>query len=68
MQYPYEALFRSIHYALMDNTCREYLFIADFFSLTSTAAQEMFDSIFTKTQAHILVSWTFLQYYVLLQY
>jgi len=41
----------------MDNACREYLFIADFFSLTSTAAQEMFDSIFTKTQAHILVSW-----------
>jgi len=55
-QYSYEELFRSVHYALMDNACREYLFIADFFSLTSTAAQEMFDSIFTKTQAFLLVS------------
>ena len=45
----------------MDNACREYLFIADFFSLTSTAAQEMFDSIFTKTQAHILVSWNVME-------
>ena len=66
MQYPYEALFRSIHYALMDNACREYLFIADFFSLTSTAAQEMFDSIFTKTQAYILVSWNTLEFAVVM--
>ena len=55
-QYSYEELFRSVHYALMDNACQEYLFIADFFSLTSIAAQEMFDSIFTKTQAFLLVS------------
>ncbi|XP_065919051.1 vacuolar protein sorting-associated protein 52 homolog isoform X2 [Dysidea avara] len=53
-KYSYEQLFRSVHYALMDNACREYLFIADFFSLTSAAAQEMFDSIFTKTQAFLL--------------
>ena len=60
LQYSYEQLFRSVHYALMDNACREYLFIADFFSLTSAAAQEMFDSIFTKTQAFLLVSRLFL--------
>ena len=55
-QYPYEALFRSVHFALMDNACREYLFVVDFFNLTSSAAQDFFDTILGKTLAYLLVS------------
>ena len=55
-QYPYEALFRSVHFALMDNACREYLFVVDFLNLTSSAAQDFFDTILGKTLAYLLVS------------
>ena len=56
LQFPYEGLFRSTHFALMDNACREYLFVRDFFSLTPATAQDFFDSIFGKTLAFLLVS------------
>ncbi len=39
----------------MDNACREYLFVVDFFNLTPTTAQDFFDSIFGKTLAYLLV-------------
>ena len=55
-QYPYESLFRSTLFALMDNCCREYLFVVDFFGLTPNTAQTFFDAIMGKTLAYLLVS------------
>ena len=43
----------------MDNACREYLFVVEFFSLTSSAAQDFFDTIMGKTLAYLLVSLTY---------
>lgn len=48
-KYPYEALFRSLHFALVDNGCREYLFVSDFFIVTGSAALDFFNQIFGKT-------------------
>ncbi|XP_036362819.1 vacuolar protein sorting-associated protein 52 homolog [Octopus sinensis] len=55
-RYTFEKLFRSQHYTLMDNCCREYLFVVDFFmvSVGSTAAQELFNSIMGKTLSMFL--------------
>lgn len=36
-------------YAMVDNACREFLFISEFFILDSTSAQEIFNNIFNKT-------------------
>ncbi|XP_071450742.1 vacuolar protein sorting-associated protein 52 homolog [Hetaerina americana] len=44
-KYPFEALFRSEHYALVDNSCREYLFIKEFFLVTDSSAQDLFHQI-----------------------
>lgn len=48
-RYSFESLFRSEHYAFMDNCCREYLFLCDFFLVTKGSAQEMFNSVMGKT-------------------
>ncbi|PVD21732.1 hypothetical protein C0Q70_17532 [Pomacea canaliculata] len=48
-RYTFEMLFRSLHFALMDNCCREYLFLCDFFIVSGTGAQSLFDAIFGKT-------------------
>lgn len=40
----------------MDNSCREYLFVVDFFNLTTTNAQDFFDTILGKTLAYLMVS------------
>lgn len=50
-KYPYESLFRSLHFALVDNGCREYLFVSDFFIVTGAASQDLFNQIFGKTLA-----------------
>ena len=47
-RYPYEMLFRSVQYALVDNACREFLFISEFFMLDTNTAQELFNNIFSK--------------------
>ena len=41
-------LFRSVQYALVDNACREFLFISEFFMLDTNTAQELFNNIFGK--------------------
>lgn len=57
-KYTPEALFRTIHYALLDNACREFLFLRDFF-MTSSENQttDLFNQVFTKTlnliQSHV---------------
>ncbi|CAG4998848.1 unnamed protein product [Parnassius apollo] len=48
-KYSYEALFRSLQYALVDNSCREYLFTTEFFHVKAGHAQELFDRILGKT-------------------
>ncbi|KAF9809529.1 hypothetical protein SFRURICE_020826 [Spodoptera frugiperda] len=48
-KYSYEALFRSLQYALVDNGCREYLFTTEFFHVKGSHAQELFDRILGKT-------------------
>ncbi|KAM8985755.1 vacuolar protein sorting-associated protein 52 homolog [Ara ararauna] len=53
-RYPFESLFRSQHYALLDNSCREFLFLSDFFLVTGPSAQELFNSVMGKTLAMFL--------------
>lgn len=50
VKYTPEAIFRTVHYALLDNACREYVFLRDFF-MTSGYVQttDLFNSVFTKT-------------------
>ncbi|XP_074542814.1 vacuolar protein sorting-associated protein 52 homolog [Halichoeres trimaculatus] len=55
-RYPYETLFRSQHYALLDNGCREFLFLSDFFMVTGNSALDLFNSIMGKTLSMFLKS------------
>lgn len=55
-QFNFESLFRSLHYALMDNCCREYLFLVDFYMASGTASQDLFNAIMSKTLQTYLVS------------
>ncbi|XP_054742475.1 vacuolar protein sorting-associated protein 52 homolog [Anastrepha obliqua] len=48
-RYTFEALFRSEQYALVDNACREYLFVTEFFMVRSIQAQDLFNQIMGKT-------------------
>uniref|UniRef100_A0A2K6V0M8 Vacuolar protein sorting-associated protein 52 homolog n=1 Tax=Saimiri boliviensis boliviensis TaxID=39432 RepID=A0A2K6V0M8_SAIBB len=48
-RYPFEALFRSQHYALLDNSCREYLFIREFFVVSGPAAHDLFHAVMGRT-------------------
>ncbi|NXK01461.1 VPS52 protein, partial [Corythaixoides concolor] len=54
LRYPFESLFRSQHYALLDNSCREYLFLCDFFMVTGPSAQDLFNAVMGKTLAMFL--------------
>ena len=56
LQYSFESLFRSMHYALLDNSCREYLFLADFFMVQKNSARDLFTAVFGKTLSLFLVS------------
>ncbi|KAM9838650.1 vacuolar protein sorting-associated protein 52 homolog [Aulostomus maculatus] len=55
-RYPYETLFRSQHYALLDNGCREFLFLSDFFMVAGNSALDLFNSIMGKTLGMFLKS------------
>ncbi|XP_061389003.1 vacuolar protein sorting-associated protein 52 homolog [Musca vetustissima] len=48
-RYTFEALFRSEQYALVDNACREYLFVTEFFMVRGAQAQDLFNQIMGKT-------------------
>ena len=56
MQFAYEALFRSVHYALMDHACREFLFIVDFFKMPVGGAMEIFKEVLGRTLEYLQVS------------
>lgn len=51
LRYPFESLFRSQHFALLDTSCREFAFLTDFFLVAGAAAQELFDAVMGKTLA-----------------
>lgn len=54
VKYTLEALFRTVHYALLDNACREYLFLRDFFmTVGDSQSCELFNHVFAKTLAHL---------------
>lgn len=53
-RYSIEALFRSHQYALVDNACREYLFIVEFFDQRPPQALQLFQIMFAKTTQHTL--------------
>ncbi|KAM3596485.1 uncharacterized protein V6R79_015392 [Siganus canaliculatus] len=55
-RYPYETLFRSQHYALLDNGCREFLFLSDFFMVAGNSALDLFNNIMGKTLSMFLKS------------
>ncbi|XP_076353464.1 vacuolar protein sorting 52 isoform X4 [Tachypleus tridentatus] len=48
-KYTFECLFRSQQYALVDNACREYLFLTEFFMVSGTGAQDLFHAVIGKT-------------------
>lgn len=48
-KYPFESIFRSEQYALLENATREYLFLCDFFMLQNKFAHEFFYALFGKT-------------------
>ncbi|KAK2718942.1 vacuolar protein sorting-associated protein 52 homolog isoform X3 [Artemia franciscana] len=49
IHYTFEALFRSMQFCLLDNSCREYLFITEFFCIQGPTAQEYFMEAMGKT-------------------
>lgn len=44
-----------MHFTLLDNSCREYLFLADFFMVEKNA-KDLFTAVFGKTLSLFLVS------------
>ncbi|XP_041369494.1 vacuolar protein sorting-associated protein 52 homolog [Gigantopelta aegis] len=55
-RYTFETLFRSLHFALMDNCCREFLFVVDFYMAMGSVAQNLFDAIMGKTLTMFMVT------------
>ncbi|CRL01398.1 CLUMA_CG014478, isoform A [Clunio marinus] len=54
IRFPFEALFRSEQYALVDNACREYLFITEFYLVRGNQSQDLFNQIMGKTMSLML--------------
>lgn len=54
-QYAFEVLFRSQQYALMDNGCREYIFLTEFFMVRDSDALKLFMMVMGKTLQHVQV-------------
>jgi hypothetical protein len=55
---PYEALFRSLVFTLVDNACREYLFLGEFFLQKGQQLQDLFHLVMGRSLAHVLVSYS----------
>lgn len=57
-KYPSESLFRSSQYALVDNACREYSFLQEFFMTNDSQTIELFQLVLGKTlslvQIHVV--------------
>jgi hypothetical protein len=53
-RYPYEKLFRSIQFAMMDNCAREYAFCLQFFGMNDERAIKFFSEVMGKTMGLLL--------------
>ena len=49
LQYPFEVLFRSQQFALLDYCCREYIFLSQFFLVTETDVLKLFKNVMSST-------------------
>lgn len=49
MKYPLESIFRSLQFAILDNGCREYVFLSEFFILNPESTEYYFHKVFGKT-------------------
>ncbi|CDW52135.1 Vacuolar protein sorting-associated protein 52 ho molog [Trichuris trichiura] len=48
-KFHFEAIFRSVVYALLDHAAREYFFLCDFFLVSGNHSTDMFDQVFGRT-------------------
>ncbi|XP_059480069.1 vacuolar protein sorting-associated protein 52 homolog [Neocloeon triangulifer] len=48
-KFPYETIFRSLQFALLENGCREFIFIKEFFIVQGNSALEMFNQVLGMT-------------------
>lgn len=55
-QYPFESIFRSFQYGLLEIASREYLFITDYFIVKNQEALDLFQKIMDKTETLLLAS------------
>ena len=46
---PFEKLFRSEQYSFLENACREYVFLSEFFMVQGAASEELFRQVMEKT-------------------
>jgi hypothetical protein len=53
-KYPLEGIFRSHQFAVLDNSCREYLFLTDFFILNPDQAMDHFNIVMSRS-LHLFV-------------
>eukprot|EP00038_Savillea_parva_P020732 m.32256 g.32256 ORF g.32256 m.32256 type:complete len:710 (+) comp4878_c0_seq1:290-2419(+) len=53
-RYPYEKLFRSLMFALMDTSSREFLFSVDFFKIKEEAALKFFHEVMGRSLSLVL--------------
>ena len=60
MQFQFEAIFRTIQYALVDHCSHEFLFLCDFFIVEGQSAVDVFTSVMSKAIAQLLVSFLLL--------
>ena len=56
LQFPYESLFRSEQFCLLENACREYAFLVEFFMVTGNEANDLFHQVLGKTLGLLIVS------------
>lgn len=49
IHFPPEAIFRSHQFAVLDNACREYIFLNEFFLLSTTQTLDYFNSVMGRT-------------------
>ena len=54
LRYPYEKLFRSIQFAMMDNCAREYAFCLQFFGMSEERAIKFFSEVMGKAMGLLL--------------
>ncbi|KAM7319328.1 hypothetical protein ACRRTK_022440 [Alexandromys fortis] len=62
-RYLFEALFRSQHYALLDNSCCEYLFICEFFVVSGPAAHDLFHAVMGHALAMTLLTRCYAEFF-----